>query len=90
MDRKLLDLLVCPATHLPLHRLDAAQREQVNAVIERGELVRGDGAVERTPLADALASRDGKRVYRIEDGIPVLLVDDALQTSGIAGLAAPR
>ena len=86
----MLDLLVCPATHQPLHRLDAAQRERVNAAIAGGEMLRGDGAVERNALADALASRDGKRVYRIDDGIPVLLVDEALQTAGIDGLAAPR
>mgnify|MGYP002781270469 CR=1 FL=1 len=88
MDRKLLDLLVCPATHQPLHRLDAAQRERINAAIAGGELTRCDGAIEKVALADALASRDGKRVYRIDDGIPVLLVDDALQTAGIDGLAS--
>ncbi|MBS3897052.1 Trm112 family protein [Silanimonas sp.] len=86
MDRKLLDLLVCPATHQPLHRLDAAQRERINAAIAQGELRRGDGAIENRPLDDALARRDGKAVYRIEDGIPVLLVDEALDTRGIDAL----
>lgn len=88
MDRKLLDLLVCPATHQPLHRLDAAQRDALNTAIGRGELRRGDGRTERQPVADALASRDGKQVYRIDDGIPVLLVEEALQAAGIDGLAA--
>lgn len=88
MDRKLLDLLVCPATHQPLHRLDAIQRETLNAAIGRGELRRGDGRTETQTLADALASRDGKQVYRVDDGIPVLLVEEALQTAGIDGLAA--
>ncbi|MBS3958331.1 MAG: Trm112 family protein [Xanthomonadaceae bacterium] len=86
MDRKLLDLLVCPATHQPLHRLDAGQRQQVNAAIAEGRLRRGDGTTESRPLADALASRDGKQVYRIEDGIPVLLIDEALDTRGLDGL----
>jgi uncharacterized protein YbaR (Trm112 family) len=90
MDRKLLDLLVCPATHQPLHRLDASQRERVNAAIGRGELLRSDGRPESTPLADALATRDGRSVYRIDDGIPVLLVDEALATASLDGLAAPR
>ena len=88
MDRKLLDLLVCPATHQPLHRLDGAQRDALNAAIGRGELRRGDGRTETQAVADALASRDGKQVYRIDDGIPVLLVEEALQTAGIDGLAA--
>lgn len=88
MDRTLLDLLVCPATHQPLHRLDSAQREALNAAIAGGELRRGDGRTETQTLADALASRDGKQVYRVDDGIPVLLVEEALQTGGIDGLAA--
>ncbi len=90
MDRKLLDLLVCPATHQPLHRLDAAQRERINAAIGRGELLRGDGRRESNALADALATRDGRTVYRIDDGIPVLLLDEALGTAALDGLAASR
>ncbi|HAI59392.1 MAG TPA: hypothetical protein DCM32_05890 [Xanthomonadaceae bacterium] len=90
MDRTLLDLLVCPATHQPLHRLDAAQRERVNAAIARGELKRGDGRNETAALADALATRDGRSVYRVDDGIPVLLIDEALDTTAVDGLAATR
>lgn len=90
MDRKLLDLLVCPATHQALHRLDAKQRGLVNDAIDRGELQRGDGTTESRPLADALARRDGRAVYRIDDGIPVLLTDEALDTSALDGLSAAR
>ncbi|MCE2944275.1 MAG: Trm112 family protein [Lysobacteraceae bacterium] len=88
MDRKLLDLLVCPTTHQPLHRLDGGQRERINAAIAEGRLVRGDGKAETRPLDDGLATRDGRTVYRIDDGIPVLLVDEALDTRSIDGLAA--
>lgn len=88
MDRSLLDLLVCPATHQPLHRLDARQREAVNAAIARNEVLRGDGRLQTELLADALATRDGRSVYRIDDGIPVLLEEERLQTAGIDGLAA--
>jgi len=88
MDRKLLDLLVCPATHQALHRLDARQRDAVNDAIAHGIVQRGDGAAETRPVDDALATRDGHSVYRIDDGIPVLLVEDALGTAGIDGLAA--
>ena len=88
MDRKLLDLLVCPATHQPLHRLDGKQRDALNTAIAAGTVRRGDGRTETQAVADALASRDGKQVYRVDDGIPVLLVDESLQTAGIEGLAA--
>lgn len=90
MDRKLLDLLVCPATHQALHRLDASQRERLNAAIRRGEIIRGDQRIEVMEIADALSTRDGRTVYRIDDGIPVLLIDESLDTSRLEGLAAPR
>ena len=88
MDRKLLDLLVCPATHQPLHRLDGGQRDRVNVAIAEGRVPRGDGAAETRRIDDALATRDGHTVYRIDDGIPVLLVDEGLDTRAIDGLAA--
>lgn len=90
MDRKLLELLVCPASHQPLQRLDAAQRDRINGAIQAGTLVRGDGRTETLPLQDGLVTRDGRSVYRIDDGIPVLLIDESLQTASISGLAAAK
>jgi len=90
MDRKLLELLVCPATHQPLQRLDSAQRERINSSIQAGALIRGDGRVETAQVLDGLVTRDGRTVYRIDDDIPVLLIDDSLQTASIDGLAAPK
>ena len=85
MDRKLLDLLVCPLTRQSLSLLDARGLEAVNAAIAAGGVVRGDGSPQADAIAEALVTRDRKTVYRVDDGIPVLLGEDAIATAQIDG-----
>lgn len=83
MDRKLLDLLVCPTTRQPLQLLDSRGLQALNAAIQAGGIVRGDGGAQTGTVAEALVTRDRKLVYRIDDGIPVLLAEDAIATAQI-------
>ena len=83
MDRSLLDLLVCPGTHQPLQRLDATALARVNAAIAEARVQRADGQPQASALREALRTPDGARVYRVDDGIPVLLVDESLDTRGL-------
>ena len=83
MDRKLLDILACPATRQPLVRLEARGLELLNQAIAAGSLKRIDGAVQAEPLREALITRDRRLVYRIDDGIPVLLVEEGMPTGQI-------
>ena len=85
MDRKLLDLLVCPTTRQPLGLLDSRGLQAINAAIAAGGLTRGDGSVQADALREALVTRDRKTVYRIDDGIPVLLAEEALATAQVEG-----
>ncbi|UHQ19621.1 Trm112 family protein [Lysobacter sp. KIS68-7] len=84
MDRKLLDILACPATRQPLAMLDARGLQALNAAIASGGIARGDGAPQGQALREALVTRDRKIVYRIDDGIPVLLVEEAIATGQVA------
>ncbi|QNP41086.1 Trm112 family protein [Lysobacter solisilvae (ex Woo and Kim 2020)] len=88
MDRKLLDLLVCPATRQPLALLESRGLQAMNAAIAGGSVLRGDGSVQAEALREALVTRDRKMVYRVDDGIPVLLVEEALATAQIEGFPA--
>lgn len=85
MDRKLLDILVCPATRQSLAPVARAALEQINQAISAGGIARVDAGPQIEPLAAGLITSDGKRVYRVEDDIPVLLVDEAILTGQIAG-----
>ena len=84
MDRKLLDLLVCPTSRQPLQLLDGRGLTALNAAIEAGGLLRADGSAQTETLHEALITRDRKTVYRVDDGIPVLLAEEAIATSQIA------
>ena len=85
MDRKLLDILVCPATRLPLAMLEPAGLEALNRAIAAGAVKQNDEAARAEPLREALVTRDRKQVFRVEDGIPVLLAEEAIATAQIDG-----
>ena len=87
MDKKLLDILACPVTRQPLALLDADRLNALNAAITAGGVHFGDH--EQTEvLREALVTRDGKRIYRIDDGIPVLLPEAGVEAASVSGLAA--
>jgi len=85
MDRKLLDILACPASRQSLAMLDAAGMDALNKAIAAGDVRRADDTTQSEPLREALLTRDRKTVYRIDDGIPVLLVEEGIATAQIAG-----
>ncbi|MDH5835535.1 Trm112 family protein [Luteimonas kalidii] len=84
MDRKLLDILVCPATRQPLAVLGAPGLAALNAAVAAGTLSRVDGTPQSAPLREALVTHDQRLVYRIDDGIPVLLVEEGIPVGQIA------
>jgi uncharacterized protein YbaR (Trm112 family) len=85
MDRKLLDLLTCPATRQPLALLEGAGLEALNHAIAAGGVRRIDGSPQREPLREALVTRDRALAYRVDDGIPVLLAEEGMATAQAAG-----
>jgi uncharacterized protein YbaR (Trm112 family) len=88
MDRKLLDLLCCPTTRQPLAVLDARGLEALNRAISAGQVKRADDTVQAEPLREALVTHDRKTVYRVEDGIPVLLAEEAIATAQVGEFAS--
>jgi uncharacterized protein YbaR (Trm112 family) len=78
VDKELLAILVCPENHTPLHAADNRLVERLNALIETGMLKnRSEKRVERK-MDGGLVRDDGTFLYPILDGIPVLLVDEAI------------
>ena len=84
MDRKLLDILCCPVTKQPLALLNRDELQALNRAIAGGGLARADGSPQADEIAEGLITRDHKTIYRIDDGIPVLLADEAIATAAIA------
>lgn len=84
MDRKLLDLLCSPDTRQPLSQLQAAGLDALNRAIAAGGIVNADGAAVTQPWREALVTRDRKQLFRVDDGIPVLLAEEAVTTTQIS------
>ena len=85
MDRKLLDILACPATRMPLAMLEASGLEALNRAIASGDVHLNDASVQSATLREALVTRDRTLAYRVDDGIPVLLVEEGIATAQVAG-----
>ena len=85
MDRKLLDILCCPASKQGLALLNKAELKALNEAIAAGGLKRVDGSPQAMPVKEGLITRDHQTIYRIEDGIPVLLSDEGIATAPVPG-----
>lgn len=85
LDKRLLDILCCPASKQPLGILSSTQLEALNRAIDASHLKSADGAIVTQRFAAGLITRDGRTVYRIDDGIPVMLTDQAVATNQIEG-----
>ena len=78
IDKELLDILACPENKTPVSMADQTLVEEINRRIEKGELKnRGGGQVEKK-IDGGLVREDGAFLYRIEDGIPIMLIEEAI------------
>lgn len=78
MDKRLLSILCCPVTHKGLSLVRPELLKKINAAISGGKLVNRDGVELSQTLDDALVTDDGKTLYPINDGIPVLLEGESV------------
>lgn len=88
MDRKLLDILACPATRQPLGLLESHGLSALNDAIATGGIQRIDGSPQAERVREALVTRDRKLAYRIDDGIPVLLIEEGIALGQVADFPA--
>lgn len=80
MDTRLLDILVCPVSKTPLRPLRRKELEVLNHAIRAGQVETVVGTAIQNPLTEGLITRDAKVIYRIDDGIPVLLPEEGMGT----------
>jgi len=78
MDAELLAILVCPETREPVRLADSALLDRVNAAVAAGRVKSRSGRLVSEPLAAALVREDGKLLYPVRDGIPIMLVDESI------------
>ncbi len=85
MDKKLLEILVCPSTKVPVRLFGRDKLAILNNTIGSDDVRRADGTRVESGLSAALITEDGKTIYVIDDDIPVMLEDQAIAANQIPG-----
>ncbi len=75
----LIEILVCPETHQPVRMASAEQLEAINAKVRDGSARNRGGLPVEKELAEALVREDQKVLYPVDEGIPVMLVEESIQ-----------
>lgn len=76
----LLEILCCPDTKVPVRMLPQDRLENLNEKIAEGSVKHTDGSVVEKPLREGLITDDERVIYRIDDDIPVMLIDQGILT----------
>jgi len=80
MDKRLLDILCCPVSKTPVRQVSKHELDALNDAIAAGKVDSVAGAGIRERVTEALITTDRKVIYRIEDGIPVMLPEEGIGT----------
>ena len=86
IDPKLLDILCCPISKQPVFPLSEEKLATVNAAIAAGQVTQADDTAVKTLLDEGLITKNKQRIYRIDDGIPVMLEEESIAVDQIEGL----
>ncbi len=86
ISQELLEILCCPQSKVPVEMMSEDQVARLNALIEAGKVEYADGAAVEQPFSEGLITTDGRTVYRIDDDIPVMLIDQSIAADRLGGL----
>lgn len=84
MDKRLLEILCCPISRVPVRSMQKKELAALNKAIEEGQVQFVDGSPVTDSLTEGLITEDRKVIYRIEDDIPVMLPDQGIGTTQLA------
>jgi uncharacterized protein YbaR (Trm112 family) len=84
MDKRLLEILCCPLSRVPVRAARRSEIESINRAIVAGGVVNCAGTTVSETYSVALLTTDGERVYRVVDDIPLMLAGEAVTTNQVA------
>jgi uncharacterized protein len=83
INKKLLEIIVCPVNHQPLRIADQKFIDRVNLAINAGRVKDRAGRPLTAPIQSGLIREDDQVMYPIRDSIPVLLADEGIPLDDI-------
>lgn len=79
IDPDLLEILICPESKQSLQLAPPELLARINARIASGQQRTRGGEPTTKPVTEGLLREDGKVLYVIDDGIPVMLVEESIE-----------
>jgi uncharacterized protein YbaR (Trm112 family) len=76
---ELLEILVCPESKQPVFSASQEILAKVNAEISAGRLRNRGGEKVEEAISEGLVREDGKILYPVDDGIPVMLIEESIE-----------
>jgi len=86
IQKELLEVLVCPVTKQPLQLLSDEQLAKLNQRISTGNVQNIAGTKIEATFEEGLITTDSKTIYRIDDGIPIMLAEEGIAAEQIDGV----
>ena len=78
IDKELLDILACPENKTPVKLVEQSVIDEINGRIEKGEVKNRGGQQVEMKIDGGLIREDGTYLYPIDEGIPIMLIDEAI------------
>jgi uncharacterized protein YbaR (Trm112 family) len=79
VSRELLEILVCPETRQPVALAGADVLARVNEKVRAGTLRNRGGDKVEKEIPEGLVREDGRVLYPVDDGIPVMLIEESIE-----------
>ena len=76
--KELLDILCCPETKQDIQYIEGEVIEKINKKIKSGLLKNRNAERVKEPIDAGLLRQDRKYIYPIKDGIPIMLIEEAI------------
>lgn len=83
LDPQLIEILVCPESKQPVATASADVLDRLNAAIAAGSAETLGGDRVAGPVTEGLLRQDGRILYPVRDGIPIMLIDESIDLSGL-------
>jgi len=79
VSEELLEILVCPETKQPVKPAPAEVISKLAEDIAAGKVRNRGGEKLSQPVTEGLLREDGKVLYPVDDGIPVMLIEESIE-----------